>query len=330
MPGYNRPMPTRREFLRRSAAAAAAASLPSLLGRDPLAFAGIDRKEALAKPLALRDLGRTGIRVSCLGLGCYYLGNLADEEKAVAVVKRAAELGVNWFDTAPSYGPRTGVSEDRVGRALRGLRDRVRIATKSTCRDGAGALKDLEGSLRRLGTDRVDLFQFHALKDPGDVKGTFGEKGAFEALEKARRDGKVLHLGFSGHFDPDLVAGVCRERSLETVLMPLNALDPHQRSFEKGALPAAREKGMGVIAMKVFVSGRLVSDPALSPTAAECLRYALSLPVSTAIVGCSTVEELETDLALAKTFAPMDAKEREALLERTRPFVAKDIEWYKR
>ena len=174
------------------------------------------------------------------------------------------------------------------------------------------------------------LFQFHAMRSADDVKAVFGEKGALETLEKARKDGKVLHIGFTGHFDPDLMAGICRDRPVETVLLPLNALDPHHRSFEKGTLPAAVERGIGVIGMKVFASGKLVADPALSPSAAECLRYALSLPVSTAIVGCSTVEELETDLALAKTFTPLDAREKAALLERTRPFVEKDIEWYKR
>ncbi len=321
-------MTTRRDFLRRSAAAAAALAAAPLLARRAFALSPADRKEALAKPLAARDLGKTGIKVSCMGLGCFYLGNLRDEGKAVAVVKRALELGVNWFDTAPSYN--RGVSEERVGKALKGSRDRVHVATKSTVRDGPGALAELEGSLKRLGTDRVDLFQFHALRNADDVASIFGEKGALETLEKAKKDGKVLHIGFTGHFDPDLMAAVCRERPVETVLMPLNALDPHHRSFEKGALPAAREKGIGVIGMKVFASGKLVADAALSPGAAECLRYTLSLPVATAIVGCSSVEELEEDLALAKTFTPLDAKEREALLARTAAFVEKDIEWYKR
>lgn len=321
-------MPTRREFLRRSAAAAAALSAAPLLPRWALALSPQDRAEALAKPLPRRKLGGTGLEVSCLGLGCFYLGNLRDGEKAVAVVKRALELGVDWFDTAPSYN--RGVSEERVGKALKGARDRVRIATKSTRRDGAGALAELEGSLKRLGTDHVDLFQFHALRKPADAEAIFGKDGAFAAMEKARKDGKVKHLGFSCHFDPALAAAVCRERPVETVLMPLNALDPHHRSFEKGALPAARERGLGVIAMKVFASGKLVSDPALSPGADDCVRYTLSLPVSTAIVGCSDLEELEADLAVAKNLVPLTEKERAALLERTRPFVEKDIEWYKR
>ncbi len=317
-------MPTRREFLRLSAAAAAGAAV---LGGPGWARGDEDRKKALERPLPLRDLGRTGISVSCVGLGCFYLGTLRDEAQAVAVVRRALDLGVTWFDTAPSYN--RGASEERVGKGLGGARARVSIATKSTQRKGPAARAELEESLRRLATDRVDLFQFHALRTQEDVRETFGEGGAFEALEKARKEGKVRHLGCTGHFDPALMAAICRERPVETVLVPLNALDPHEKSFVEGTLPAAVGRGIGVIAMKVFASGKLVADPVLSPSPAECLRYTLSLPVSAAIVGCSTVDELETDLALAKTFVPMTAEEKAALLGRTRAFVEKRIEWYK-
>ena len=322
-------MATRREFLRLTAAAATGvaaagtASLPSALALDDAA----ERKRILERPLPLRDLGKTGIRATSFGLGCYYLGNLHDDDTALAIVRRALDLGVNWFDTAWSYN--TGVSEDRVGRALKGKRDRVHIATKSTVRDGEGAVRQLEESLKRLRTDHVDLFQFHALKTAKDVEAVFAEGGPHEALLKAKKDGKVLHLGFTGHFDPDLMAGVCRERPLETILMPLNCLDPHEKSFEKGTLPAAREKGLGVIAMKLFASGKLVDDPALSPTPEQCVRYVLGLPISVAIAGCASVEELERDLLVAKAFEPFTDAERAALLERTKPIVGKKIEWYK-
>lgn len=319
-------MPTRRGFLRLSAAAAAGAAV---LGGPGIALGQQDRRKALEKPLPLRDLGKTGLRVSCVGLGCFYLGTLQDEDAAVGIVRRALDLGVNWFDTAPSYGARVGVSEERLGKGIRGARDRVLLATKTLRREAASARAELEESLRRLGTDHLDLIQFHALKEGREAETIFGPGGAFEAMDAARKAGKVRHIGFTGHFDPALMARICRERGVETVLMPLNCLDPHDRSFEKGTLPAAVEKGLGVVAMKVFASGKLVSDPVLSPTAAECLRYVLSLPVATAIVGCSSVEELETDLALAKSFEPMAAEEKKALLERTRAFVEKRIEWYK-
>jgi aryl-alcohol dehydrogenase-like predicted oxidoreductase len=321
-------MPSRREFLRLTAAAAAAAGVAGPLARAALALDAEARRRALEKPLPRRPLGKTGMEVGILGLGCFYLGSLPKESEAVAIVRRARELGMNWFDTAPSYAG--GVSEERLGKGLEGARDGVFVATKSTCRDGKSALAELEASLKRLGTDHVDLFQFHALRTAQDVAQIFGEGGAHEALARAKQAGKVRHLGFTGHFDPDLLARVCRERPLETMLLPLNCLDPHERSFEKGTLPAAAEKGMGVIAMKVFVSGRLVADRALSPAAEECVRYSLSLPISTAIVGCASLEELETDLAAAKTFEPMPEPERKALAERVRPFLASKIEWYKR
>ncbi|HEU4394448.1 MAG TPA: aldo/keto reductase [Planctomycetota bacterium] len=320
-------MPTRRQFLRLSAAAAAAAGA---LGRAPRAAAqdAEARKKALEQPLAKRALGKTGLEVTALGLGCFYLGSVRDASAAEGVIRRAYDLGVNWFDTAPSYNG--GVSEERVGRALKGVRDRVFIATKSTERSGRAATAELEASLKRLGTDRVDLFQFHALRADSDAETIFGEGGAHQAILEAKKAGKVRHIGFTGHYDPALMAKVCRERPVETVLMPLNALDPHSRSFEEGSLPAAKESGLGIVAMKVFASGRLVDDPALSPTPEECIRWSLSLPVSTAIVGCSSLEELERDLACAKTFVPLTEEERKAILRKTRPFVDRRIEWYKR
>ncbi len=322
-------MRTRREFLRLSAAAAAAGGAAAALARGAFALDDPgERKKVLERPLPLRDLGATGIKVSCLGLGCFYLGNLRDEDAAVGVVRRAFDLGVNWFDTAPSYN--RGVSETRVGIALKGLRDRVHIATKSTLRDGRGARQELAGSLKRLGTDHVDLFQLHAVKTAKDVEAIFAEDGAYAGILEAKKEGKVLHIGFTGHYDPEVMAAVCRDRPVETVLMPLNCLDPHEKSFEKGTLPTARRKGLGVIAMKLFASGKLVDDPALSPSPEECVRYVLGLPVSAAIAGCSSVEELERDLAVAKAFTPFTDPERAALLARTRAFVEKDIEWYKR
>jgi predicted aldo/keto reductase-like oxidoreductase len=319
-------MATRREFLRLTAAAAggaAAAMAPRALALDDEA----ERRKVLERPLPRRKVGATGMEAGVLGLGCFYLGSVREDATAVAVVRRAYDLGVDWFDTAPSYN--RGVSEERVGKGLKGVRDRVRIATKSTCRDGDGAAEELDGSLKRLGTDRVDLFQLHAVKTGKDVERIFREDGAWPRMQKAKKEGKVLHVGFTGHFDPELMATVCRERAVETVLLPLNCLDPHARSFEKGTLPVAREKGLGIVAMKLFASGRLVEEPGISPTPEECVRYVLGLPISVAIAGCSSIEELERDLVVAKSFTPMTEAERTALLAKTRPIVEKRIEWYK-
>jgi len=321
-------METRREFLRISAAAAAGGAAALLAPAAAALDDPAERKRILEGPLPVRGLGGTGIQTGILGLGCFYLGNLREESAAVSIAARAFDLGVNWFDTAPSYN--RGVSEERVGKALKGRRDRVHVATKSTCRDGASARRELEESLKRLRTDHVDLFQLHAVRTAKDVDAIFAEGGAWAAVQEARKAGKVLHAGFTGHFDPALMAAVCRERPVETILMPLNCLDPHEKSFEKGTLPAAREKGLGIVAMKLFASGRLVDDAALSPSAGDCVRYVLGLPVSVAIAGCSSIEELERDLLAAKAFTPFTDAERAALLARTRPFVEKQIEWYKK
>jgi predicted aldo/keto reductase-like oxidoreductase len=325
---YNRPVITRRSLLLRAAAGAAALAA----ARAGLAAAGDDpaaRRKALERPLPRRPLGKTGESVGILGLGTFYLAGLRDAAAAEAIVRRAHDLGVNWFDTAPSYS--SGAGEERLGRALKGLRDKVLLATKSTADDGPGAVKELEASLKRLGTDRVDLFQFHAIRTAEEAKAVFGEGGAHEALEKARKAGKVRFLGFTGHYDPEVVAAVARERAVETAMFPLNAIDLHdERSFEATALPAVRERGLGALAMKVFASGKLLDDPARSPSVEECLRYALSLPVAAAVVGCGSVEELDRDLACAKSFEPLTAEERKALLARTRAIAAKKIEWYKK
>ncbi|MHC4923317.1 MAG: aldo/keto reductase [Planctomycetota bacterium] len=317
-------MTTRREFLRRSAALAVAAAA----ARTGLAQEDGARKKSLEAPLPRRKLGETGLEVGILGLGCFYLGNVRDEKAAIGVMRRAFDLGVNYFDVAPSYNK--GVAETRLGKALEGCRDRVLIGTKSTKRDGKGAAKELDESLQRLRTDHVDLFQFHALKTAKDDEGTFGEDGAYEAILAAKKAGKVRHIGFTGHYDPVLLASVAKERPVETVLLPLNCMDRHEKSFEEGTLPAARERKLGIIAMKLFASGRLLDDAARSPSPEDCVRYVLSLPVSTAIVGCSSIEELETDLLVAKALKTMKSKEREQLVARTAPFKAKKIEWYKR
>lgn len=316
---------TRRDFLRMGAAASAAL----LLARRARGDEAEDRRKALEKPLPQRDLGKTGRRVSQLGLGCFPLGNLRDEKAATDVIRRAVDLGVTYFDSAPSYN--RGVSETRVGSVIKGaVREKVFLTTKSTHRDGRTAVEELEGSLQRLGTDHVDLFQFHAVKSDEDLEAIFGRDGAWDALVKAKEAGKVRHLGITGHEVPAVLARAARERAIDTLLFPLNCVDPHRVSFERGTLPVAKEKGLGIVAMKVFASGKLLDDPVLSPTVEECIRYTLGLPVATAIVGCASVEELERDLACAKTFTPLTPKERVELVERTRPFVDRKIEWYKR
>jgi aryl-alcohol dehydrogenase-like predicted oxidoreductase len=266
-----------------------------------------------------RALGRTGVEVSLAGLGCHPLGqgHLTDA-KATAIVRRAVELGVTYIDTAPSYGR----SEERVGAALEGIRDRVFLATKTLERTKEGAARELERSLERLRTDRIDLWQFHALKSASDLDAILGPGGAIEAVDAK----KVRFLGITGHADPHVFVAALKRRRFDTLLIPLNCVDPHRLSFEKIALPAATDGGVGVVAMKVFCSGRLPGKSIVP--AEECLRYTYGLPVSTCIVGCDTIGQVELAAHVARNLKPLEAREREGILERTRGR-GEELEWYK-
>jgi aryl-alcohol dehydrogenase-like predicted oxidoreductase len=280
---------------------------------------------AAERPMPLADLGRTGERVSLAGLGTAEWGQGLPAKTADAIVARALDLGVNYFDTAPSYGQ--GHAETHLGRALKGRRDKVLLATKTLARDRKGALRELETSLGRLATDRIDLWQFHALAKTRDTDLLLREDGALAAGLEAQRKGLVRFLGITGHADPAVFVNALERHAFDTLLIPLNCIDPHHRSFEETALPAATAKRTGVIAMKVYCSGRLVRDGIATPL--ECLRYTYGLPVATCIVGCTGVEELEVAAHAARNLEPMGDEERAALRARTKPF-SPGLEWYKR
>jgi aryl-alcohol dehydrogenase-like predicted oxidoreductase len=276
------------------------------------------------RAMPTRELGRTGAKVSLAGLGTADWGRGLPAKTADAIVARALELGVTYVDTAPSYGG--GRSEEHLGRALEGRRDRVFLASKTLARDGKGARKELEASLRRLATDRLDLWQFHALASTRDTDQLLREDGALAAGREAQRKGLVRFLGITGHFDPRVFVDALERHPFDTLLIPLNCIDPNHRSFEETALPAAAARGTGVIAMKVYCSGRLVRDGIVK--AEECLRYTYGLGIATCIVGCTRVAELELAAAVARNLEAMDEAGRAALRARTKPF-SPALEWYK-
>jgi hypothetical protein len=295
---------SRREFL-----AAAGVSLAA-----PLAFAE-------ERPMPMRALGKTGVKVSLAGLGCVQVAR-GDEKNAVEVVRRAVEVGITYIDTAQQYGQ--GRSEKRVGIALKGgLRDKVFLATKTLQRGYDGAKKDLEGSLERLQTDRVDLWQIHSLRSKSDTDGAL--KGVLRAAQEAVKEGKARFVGITGHGDPEVFVDALQKHAFDTLLIPLSCIDPHHKSFEKRALPFANAKKTGVIAMKVYCSGKL---PGIVK-AEDCLRYTYGLPISTCIVGCSTPKEVELAAHVARNLKPMDDQERDALRAKTKPH-SPQLEWYKR
>ncbi len=309
------PNPSRREVLAGAAAAAALALHPPLAARaeEP-------------KPLPRRPFGRTGVETTLFGLGCFPLAGLPDEEAAVAVIQRALDAGCNYLDTAPSYGK--GRGETRVGKALAsrpGLD--VFLATKTHTRTADDARRDLEGSLKRLGVDRLDLVQVHAVKDAADLEAVVAKGGPLEALVRAREEGLLRFVGVTGHADPVVMRKAIARGAFDAILFPLNCVDPHHLSFEKDTLPAAVKHGLARVAMKVFASGKLVKR-GIDPE--RCLRYVCGLDVSTIIVGCRTVEEVDLAARVARENRPLDASEKKQLLQSTLPHRGKGVEWYKR
>lgn len=266
-----------------------------------------------------RPLGRTGEEVSLLGLGGFHLGLAASEAEAIRIVRTALDGGVTFLDNCWDY--HGGESERRMGRALAdGYRERAFLMTKIDGRDRRTAARQIDESLRRLRTDRVDLMQIHEVIRAEDPGRCFAPGGAVEALVEARAAGKVRYVGFTGHKSPlwhleMLRAGEARGFAFDTVQMPLNLLDARFDSFERDVLPVLRARGIGAIGMKPLAEGRIVQQGIAS--AEECLRYAMTLPVSVVVTGCESMARLEQALAVARGFAPMTDAEVDALLART-------------
>ena len=276
--------------------------------------AGTASLAAAADGIPRRPLGRTGLEVSIFGLGGAPTGLLADGQKALEVIRRCYDLGVNYFDASASAS--YGLSQVRYGLAFKGLRDKIVLATKTRQRTFTQAEVDLNLSLRQLQTDRIDLYQIHNLTSDEDLDFLFGPRGAMELIEKAKQAGKIRFVGITCHGDPALLNRALERYPFDTVLMTLNLADGanQQKSFEKTTLPVALKKGLGVIAMKTLAGGNLLRRKAA--TAKECLSYVWSLPVSAAVPGCQDIEQVETDAAVARAAKPLSKTAMEALRRR--------------
>jgi len=273
-----------------------------------------------AAPLPTRPLGRTGHQVTLLGLGGQAaLEDPARRDRSRAIVERALALGVNYLDTAPTYGG--GASEEVLGEALRGRRDRVFLASKTRDRSYDGAMRQLEGSLRRLRTDHLDLWQVHDLGSDADLALLRAREGALRAMERARAEGVVRFLGVTGHQDPRVLRRALVEHPFDAVLLPVNAADRHGASFIDQVLPAAVERGMAVLGMKVAAAGAIFREGGLR-TMEQAMRYALSQPVSAVVVGMGDLADVEADVAIARAFRPCPAAELAELERLTRPYAA--------
>ncbi|MHC4415351.1 MAG: aldo/keto reductase [Planctomycetota bacterium] len=277
--------------------------------------------------LPLVTLGRTGRVVPRLGFGGAPVGRMKDSDEAVEVVRAAVRLGVRYLDTAPSYS--RGRSEERIGAAIAGSgvdRGDFFIATKTLRRDGGGARRELDESLRRLGVDYVDALQVHEVHD--DVDSLFGNHAVLKALEKARDEGLIRHIGITGHRNPTYLVEALRRYEFATALVPINPLDTKHLSFADELLPVTEERGVAVIAMKVYAGGSLLKGGRF--TASELLGYALSRPqVAVAVPGCDQIAHVEQACEAVREFEPLTASRRAALEKRAGPHRGKSSEWYK-
>ena len=317
---------TRRRFLQGSTAAVAAslAADSGLLGAEahdaPLPLLGGPARGQTRKgDVIYRPLGRTGEKVSLVGVGGAHLAGPSEEE-AVRIVRTALDRGVNFLDNCWDYG--NGKCEERMGKALRdGYRAKAFLMTKIDGRDRATAARQIDESLARLGTDHLDLLQHHEILRTSDADRVFAPGGAMEAVVAAQKAGKVRFIGFTGHKDPAMhlhMFAVADKHGFhfDTVQMPLNVMDAHFRSFAREVVPAATRRGVAVLAMKSLACGDLLASNTVAPV--DCLHYAMSLPVATVITGMDKFQYLDQACEAMRTYQPLDQKQVAALLDRTR------------
>lgn len=313
---------TRREFVGTVLGTAAAAGVAGAVGMAG-EFTGDDAK----KPgMATRPLGRTGhdVKIFSLGGQAALEGDGADKESA-EIINRAIDLGVNYIDTAAMYGG--GVSQKYIGEVMKTRRKEVFLATKTHSRSYDGSMKMLEESLKNLQTDRIDLWQLHNVRTQEDLDRIFAADGAIKALEKARDQKMVRFLGITGHYDPLILKKAISQYPFDNILMALNAADKHNQSFIDHLLPTAVEKKMGIVGMKVPARGRMFRQGGIT-TMDQAMRYVLTLPVSTIIVGIDDLKQLEENVSIARAFKPMTPDEMKKTEDLTKPYYA-DASWFK-
>ena len=341
----------RRNFLKTSGAVAAGLLMPSAgaaAATEAKAYTlPFNSKTHAAMPT--RNLGRTGYKVGIFSLG----GQAAIErgnnfDVAVPIIERALDLGVNYLDTSSIYGGPERWSEQYVGRVMKTRRQEAFLATKTKERSRDGSLRMIEKSLQLLNTDHVDLWQLHDVGLPEDVNAIFAKGGAMEALVEMQEQGVVKNLGITGHYRPDALIDCIHRHPFDCILMSLNAADVHMWSFQEQLLPLAVEKQMGIIGMKVPSRGRLLSTWTPPPVEAQkhmwegsaiatrpgvmtmknAMDYALTHPVSTVIIGCDNVPQLEENVRIAREFTPLSHAQMASLNAAAEP-VAKQSLFYR-
>jgi uncharacterized protein len=331
----------RRSFLKASgimtAAALGSAALPEVVSAQPAPPSNLRTDSSMPT----RNLGRTGYKVGIFSLGGQAALEKADNEAvAVPIIEKALDLGVNYIDTSSIYGGPDRWSEQYVGKVMKHRRSEAFLATKTKERTRDGSMRMIEKSLTLLQTDHVDLWQLHDIGTMTDINEIFAKGGAMEALLAARDQKVARYLGITGHYRPDALIEAIHRHSFDTILMAVNAADPHHYSFSEQLLPLAVEKQMGVIGMKVPARGRILSSWTPPPieqqkhswegmaiqasTAGtldmrQAMYYSLSLPVSTVIIGCDSIPQLEENVNLAREFTPLNQQQMAALTEKALP-----------
>lgn len=298
---------SRRVFLRQTAATTVALSLPTIVPSQ--------------RSIPQRPLGHTGLNVTILGLGCVAIGYGPHSiEEGAAIVDACIDAGINYIDCASSYGN----GELKVGEVMKRRRKEVVLATKTLERSYDDAWREINHSLERLKTDHVDLLQIHSINRMNELDRITRKDGSLAAAIRAKDEGMCKHIGITGHTRPDVIKESLNRYPFATTLVPLSSTDRLINDFGEVLFPLANERRFGVVAMKILAAGRVTTN------VAESLRYAMSLPVSTAIVGMGTIEEVQHDAEVARTFKPMTPQQMKALEEKTRSFATTSVMWWKR
>ena len=272
-----------------------------------------------ADQIPRRPLGNTGEQVSIIGVGGYHLGTVQSSNLAVRLVQEAVDAGVTFFDNAWEYNDHR--SEEWMGLGLQGRRDKVFLMSKVCThgRDKNVAMQQLEESLKRLGTDHLDLWQIHEVIYENDPDLHFAKGGVVEALDEAKKQGKVRFVGFTGHKSPAIhLKMLAHDYPFDSVQMPLNCFDANFRSFEQQVLPELQRRGIAALGMKSLGGdGQPIQYGVVR--AEEALRYAMSLPVATTVCGIDSLDVLHQNVGIARGFKPMSPQEMQAFRERCRP-----------
>jgi len=278
-----------------------------------------------------RPLGKTGEHVSIIGLGGWDVAAKESDAEVIKLIQFAADEGITFFDNSWDY--HDGHAETLMGKAMKdgGIRDKIFLMTKVCGRDYETAKQHLEDSLKRFRTDRIDLWQFHGIKYEDDPNLIFAENGALKAALEAKKEGKIRYIGFTGHQHPKYhLAMLEQDFEWDSVLMPLNILDPHYHSFQKQVMPVCNERDIAVLGMKSVGAQDARISRETNIDVPTCRRYVLSLPVSSLVVGIQNKKELISDIQLARNFKPLTENEISTILGNTKEYGSTgQIEAYK-